>query len=427
MTITRGWLDHAEGSVLVEFGRTRVLCAASVTQGVPRWRKGSGLGWVTAEYAMLPRATNTRSDRESVKGRIGGRTHEISRLIGRSLRAVIDYKALGENTIVIDCDVLQADGGTRTAAITGAYVALADAVGCLRARGALAGRAAARLGRRGVGRDGRRRAALDLRYEEDVRADTDMNVVMTGDGGFVEVQGTAEGAPFDRGAARRAARPGRCRVRRPDRLQQEALASCMSARLVLATRNAHKVAELRQILAVAGLDVERASGFPTTLPEVAETGATFAENALLKAGGGRGDRTAGGRRRLRSVRGRAERHARRAVRAVGGPARRRRGEPASGARPARPTCPTSGAARSSSAPPRSPCRGGRSRWSKACCTGGSTRAARQRRLRLRPDLRSATAERTTAEMTPEEKNAISHRGRAFRALAPAIRELVLTG
>ncbi|HRA07710.1 MAG TPA: ribonuclease PH, partial [Propionicimonas sp.] len=118
--ITRNWLDHAEGSVLVEFGATRVLIAASVTEGVPRWRKGSGLGWVTSEYAMLPRATHSRSDRESVKGRIGGRTHEISRLIGRSLRSVIDYRALGENTIVLDCDVLQADGGTRTASITGA-------------------------------------------------------------------------------------------------------------------------------------------------------------------------------------------------------------------------------------------------------------------------------------------------------------------
>ena len=128
VTITRGWLDHAEGSVLVEFGRTRVLCAASFTEGVPRWRKGSGQGWVTAEYAMLPRSTNTRSDRESVKGRLGGRTHEISRLVGRSLRAIVDHAALGENTIVLDCDVLQADGGTRTAAITGAYVALADAV-----------------------------------------------------------------------------------------------------------------------------------------------------------------------------------------------------------------------------------------------------------------------------------------------------------
>jgi ribonuclease PH len=198
ITITRGWLDHAAGSVLVEFGRTRVLCAASATEGVPRWRKGSGLGWVTAEYAMLPAATNTRSDRESIKGRVGGRTHEISRLIGRSLRAVIDYKALGENTIVLDCDVLQADGGTRTAAITGAYVALADACTHLAGRGALAGEpllgtvAAVSVGII----DGEPR--LDLPYEEDVRAETDMNVVMTGEGKFIEVQGTAEAAPFDR-------------------------------------------------------------------------------------------------------------------------------------------------------------------------------------------------------------------------------------
>jgi ribonuclease PH len=198
VTITRHWLDHAAGAVLVEFGKTRVLCAASATEGVPRWRKGSGLGWVTAEYAMLPAATNTRSDRESVKGRIGGRTHEISRLIGRSLRAVIDYKALGENTIVLDCDVLQADGGTRTAAITGAYVALADAVAHLKGIGALKGEplkgsvAAISVGII----DGEPR--LDLPYDEDVRAETDMNVVMTGDGAFVEVQGTAEGAPFDR-------------------------------------------------------------------------------------------------------------------------------------------------------------------------------------------------------------------------------------
>jgi ribonuclease PH len=198
VTITRSWLDHAEGSVLVEFGRTRVLCAASVTEGVPRWRKGSGLGWVTAEYAMLPRATHTRSDRESVKGRIGGRTHEISRLVGRSLRAAIDYKALGENTIVIDCDVLQADGGTRTAAITGAYVALADAVSYLRARNALAGEPlVTSVSAVSVGIiDGTPR--LDLCYDEDVTAETDMNVVCTGDGHFVEVQGTAEGAPFDR-------------------------------------------------------------------------------------------------------------------------------------------------------------------------------------------------------------------------------------
>ena len=196
--ITRNWLDHAAGSVLVEFGRTRVLCAASATVGVPRWRKDSGLGWVTAEYAMLPSSTHTRSARESVKGRIGGRTHEISRLIGRSLRAVIDYKALGENTIVLDCDVLQADGGTRTAAITGAYVALVDACAHLGEQQALMGDpllgsvAAVSVGII----DGEPR--LDLPYEEDVRAETDMNVVMTGDQRFIEVQGTAEGMPFDR-------------------------------------------------------------------------------------------------------------------------------------------------------------------------------------------------------------------------------------
>lgn len=196
--ITRKWLDHAEGSVLVEFGATRVLIAASVTQGVPRWRKGSGLGWVTAEYAMLPRATHTRSDRESVKGRIGGRTHEISRLIGRSLRAVIDYAALGENTIVLDCDVLQADGGTRTAAITGAYVALADAVSWLRERGSLAGEpligsvAAVSVGVIGD------TPMLDLCYTEDSGAEVDLNVVATGTGELIEVQGTAEGAPFSR-------------------------------------------------------------------------------------------------------------------------------------------------------------------------------------------------------------------------------------
>jgi ribonuclease PH len=198
ITLTRGWLDHAAGSVLVEFGRTRVLCAASASTGVPRWRMGSGLGWVTAEYAMLPSSTHTRSDRESVKGRIGGRTHEISRLVGRSLRAVIDYKALGENTIVVDCDVLQADGGTRTAAITGAYVALADACAHLAAQGAVKGQpltgsvAAVSVGLI----DGEPR--LDLPYEEDVRAETDMNIVMTGSGKYVEVQGTAEGEPFDR-------------------------------------------------------------------------------------------------------------------------------------------------------------------------------------------------------------------------------------
>ncbi|MGL5827602.1 MAG: ribonuclease PH [Nocardioides sp.] len=198
ITITRRWLDHAAGSVLIEFGGTKVLCAASASEGVPRWRKGSGLGWVTAEYAMLPAATNTRNDRESVRGKLGGRTHEISRLIGRSLRAIIDYRALGENTIVVDCDVLQADGGTRTASITGAYVALADAIAHLTAIDAVKGDpltgsvAAVSVGIiDGIPR-------LDLPYEEDVRAETDMNVVMTGDGKFVEVQGTAEGVAFDR-------------------------------------------------------------------------------------------------------------------------------------------------------------------------------------------------------------------------------------
>ncbi|MDO9380736.1 MAG: ribonuclease PH [Nocardioidaceae bacterium] len=198
VTFTRGWADHPAGSVLVEFGRTRVLCSASVTKGVPRWRRDSGLGWLTAEYAMLPAATNTRSDRESVKGRVGGRTHEISRLVGRSLRAAIDLAGLGENTINLDCDVLQADGGTRTAAITGAYVALADAVESLRADGALKGEPLkASVAAISVGIvDGR--PVLDLPYVEDVKAETDMNVVMTGDGTFVEIQGTAEGAPFDR-------------------------------------------------------------------------------------------------------------------------------------------------------------------------------------------------------------------------------------
>jgi ribonuclease PH len=195
---TRGWLDHAEGSVLVEFGRTRVLVAASVTEGVPRWRKGSGLGWVTSEYEMLPRATNTRSDRESRRGRVGGRTHEISRLIGRSLRGIIDYRALGENTIVIDCDVLQADGGTRTASITGAYVALADAVSWLRERKLLVGEPlTGSVAAISVGIvDGL--PMLDLCYEEDSAAGVDMNIVCSGAGEFIEVQGTAEGAPFNR-------------------------------------------------------------------------------------------------------------------------------------------------------------------------------------------------------------------------------------
>ena len=200
VTIERGWSTQAEGSALISFGNTRVLCTASFTPGVPRWLSGKGTGWVTAEYSMLPRSTNERMQRESVRGKIGGRTHEISRLIGRSLRAVIDTKALGENTIVIDCDVIQADGGTRTASITGAYVALVDAIEWARKNGHIGKNstplsdsvAAVSVGIvDGV-------AMSDLAYVEDVRAETDMNVVVTGSGDFIEVQGTAEGVPFKR-------------------------------------------------------------------------------------------------------------------------------------------------------------------------------------------------------------------------------------
>ena len=200
VTIERGWSAQAEGSALITVGNTKVLCTASFTNGVPRWLVGKGRGWVTAEYGMLPRSTNDRMDRESVKGKVGGRTHEISRLIGRSLRAIIDTKALGENTIVIDCDVLQADGGTRTASITGAYVALADAVEWGREHNFIAKKAIAltdSIAAVSVGIiDGV--PMLDLPYDEDSRAETDMNVVVTGSGKFVEVQGTAEAAPFDR-------------------------------------------------------------------------------------------------------------------------------------------------------------------------------------------------------------------------------------
>jgi len=196
--ITRGFTIHAEGSVLIEFGQTRVLCTASVEDKVPPHKRGSGEGWVTAEYGMLPRATHTRGDREAARGKQSGRTQEIQRLIGRSLRAVFDLKALGERTLHLDCDVLQADGGTRTAAITGAFVAAQDAVNLLLAQGKLAASpitgpvAAISVGIvQGT-------PLLDLEYIEDVACDTDMNVVMTGAGHFVEVQGTAEGVAFTR-------------------------------------------------------------------------------------------------------------------------------------------------------------------------------------------------------------------------------------
>ncbi|MDD3432799.1 MAG: ribonuclease PH [Tepidiphilus sp.] len=198
--IERGFTEYAEGSVLVSFGRTRVLCTASVEESVPPFLKGTGQGWVTAEYGMLPRATHTRTPREAAKGKQGGRTLEIQRLIGRSLRAVVDLAALGERQIVLDCDVLQADGGTRTAAITGAWVALADACEALVARGVLsASPVRDQVAAVSVGLVGGE-VLLDLDYAEDSTCDTDMNVVMTGAGGFVELQGTAEHGAFDRGA-----------------------------------------------------------------------------------------------------------------------------------------------------------------------------------------------------------------------------------
>ncbi|MGL4435755.1 MAG: ribonuclease PH [Giesbergeria sp.] len=196
--ITRHYTMHAEGSVLIEFGNTKVLCTASVEEKVPPHKRGSGEGWVTAEYGMLPRATHTRGDREAARGKQSGRTQEIQRLIGRSMRSVFDLKALGERSIHLDCDVLQADGGTRTAAITGAYVAAHDAVQWLLAQGRIAAspiRDAVAAVSVGIVQG---TPLLDLEYTEDSSCDTDMNVVMTGRGGFVEVQGTAEGAPFSR-------------------------------------------------------------------------------------------------------------------------------------------------------------------------------------------------------------------------------------
>jgi ribonuclease PH len=197
--VTPDYIEHPMGCVLIEMGGTKVICSASVEEGVPRFMAGQGRGWVTAEYGMLPAATHTRSDREAVRGKVGGRTMEIQRLIGRSLRAVVDMEALGENTIQIDCDVIQADGGTRTASITGAWIALAIACRRMLGKGLvqrfplLKTVAAVSVGVVGG------TPMLDLCYEEDSRADVDMNVVMTGDGHFVEVQGTAEGQTFDRG------------------------------------------------------------------------------------------------------------------------------------------------------------------------------------------------------------------------------------
>ncbi len=223
--LTRGFTRHAEGSVLVEFGETRVLCTASVEAKVPGFLRGQGKGWLTAEYGMLPRATHTRGDREAARGKQSGRTQEIQRLIGRSLRAVVDLQALGENTIQLDCDVLQADGGTRTAAITGACVAVADALAWMRQQGLIEGNplremvAAVSVGLHGD------QALLDLDYQEDSSCDTDLNLVMTASGGFVEIQGTAEGRPFHAEQLERMLALGRQGTAELARLQLAALAA----------------------------------------------------------------------------------------------------------------------------------------------------------------------------------------------------------
>ena len=329
ITITRNWLDHAAGSVLVEFGKTRVLCAASASTGVPRWRKDSGLGWVTAEYAMLPSSTHTRSDRESVKGRIGGRTHEISRLIGRSLRAVIDYKALGENTIVSStatcCRPTAAPGPRRSPARTSRWP-----MPCahLREQGALAGEpltgsvAAVSVGII----DGEPR--LDLPYEEDVRADTDMNVVMTGDGAFVEVQGTAEADPFDRAQLDALLDLAVQGLRGPDpdaaarRSAREPRGSSSPRATPRSSRSCARI--LSEV--VPDIEVRRARRRPA-YDEPAETEPTFEGNALIKARAAvRGDRPADAGRRQRHLRRRAQRDARRAVGALGRPGQGQRGQ-----------------------------------------------------------------------------------------------------
>jgi ribonuclease PH len=221
--LIRGFTKHAEGSVLVSFGSTRVLCTASVEEKVPGFLRGKGQGWVTAEYGMLPRATHTRSDREAARGKQSGRTQEIQRLIGRSLRAVVDMQKLGERTITLDCDVLQADGGTRTASITGAYVALCDAINGLLKSGQiqvspiLDSVAAISVGVY------QGRAVLDLDYDEDSSADTDLNLVMTGAGGFIEIQGTAEGAPFSAAQLEQLLALGRLGCEQLSKAQQQAL------------------------------------------------------------------------------------------------------------------------------------------------------------------------------------------------------------
>ncbi len=279
--ITRRFTNIPEGSVLIEIGETRVLCTASVEERVPPFLRGSGKGWVTAEYAMIPRATKTRTQRESTKGRLTGRTMEIQRLIGRALRSVVDLKMLGERTIWLDCEVLQADGGTRTAAITGAYIALVDAVRYLMEK-ELIGTSPIldTLAAVSVGKI-QGQAVLDLDYGEDSLADVDMNVVMTGAGKFVEIQGTAEETPFDRADLDMFLQLADKGIRTLMEFQKSAVET-NRMKIILATKNLGKIRELQELLVDEGIKVLSLLDVPDW-EDVKETGATFAENAAIKA------------------------------------------------------------------------------------------------------------------------------------------------
>ena len=284
-------LKHAEGSVMIHFGETKVLCAATVEESVPPFLRGSGKGWVTAEYSMLPRATNTRNRRESSKGKLTGRTMEIQRLIGRALRAVVDLEKLGEQSIIVDCDVIQADGGTRTASITGAFVALVIAINKEMAKGTIKENpikehlAAISVG---ILNDGQ--AVLDLDYVEDVEAAVDMNLVMTESGEFVEVQGTGEEHTYTREQLLTMLDLGDLGIRELIRLQKEAVSALTvpvyeptsEKEIVIATNNIGKAQEFQAIFGAKGYTIKTLQDFPE-IPEVAETGKTFAENAALKA------------------------------------------------------------------------------------------------------------------------------------------------
>ncbi|MGE5560733.1 MAG: ribonuclease PH [Chloroflexota bacterium] len=291
LVIERDFLKYAEGSVLVSVGNTRVICSASLEDRVPPFLKGTGRGWVTAEYAMIPRSTQERHPRESSQGKVGGRTHEIQRLIGRALRSVVDLPLLGERTVWIDCDVIQADGGTRTASITGAFVALVTALARARQNGVISGYPVRDyLAATSVGIiEGEPR--LDLCYEEDSRAEVDMNVVMTGDGRFVEVQGTAEGEPFSRDAMDQLLGLAADGIRQLIAAQRAALGEYADdvghpqpppARVVFATRNRGKVKELADLIADTGIELLSLADLPGA-PEVVEDGDTFEANAAKKA------------------------------------------------------------------------------------------------------------------------------------------------